>query len=308
MNTVVELKDVTRKFGDFTAVDRVSFDVRQGEIFGFLGPNGSGKSTTIKMITGIISPTEGSVTVLGYDTVKHHRDVVKGIGYMSQKFSLYPSLTVEENLKFYAGVYGMKKSRRIERIRELLKRQELHDKRDRLTSELSVGWKQRLALTCAMLHEPEIVFLDEPTGGVDPSSRRVFWDIITDMAGDGATIFVTTHYMEEAEYCDRIGLINRGELVALGSPEELKKRVIRGKVFEANLPDALAHMDKIAEVEDVEDVTIYGRDLHVILSESVSDADKVFQRIRSAGAPVENYAEIPPSLEDVFIALMETGG
>jgi len=303
----VVLEGITKHFGDFVAVDDLSFDVRRGEIFGFLGPNGSGKSTTIRMICGILEPTQGSVRVLGKDAVRHRRQVVNQIGYMSQKFSLYPSLTVEENLKFYAGVYGIRGTARSMRVSELLEEHGLANQRSRITRDLPVGWKQRLALAGALLHKPSILFLDEPTGGVDPSSRRVFWDIIANVAEAGTTVFVTTHYMDEAEYCDRIGLIHRARLIALGEPDELKRKTIHGRVFEVTLPDAISYIDNISGHPQVDDVTIYGKDLHVIIKPEVEDSDEVFDALMAKGIPTTRSAwrEIPPSLEDVFVMLMK---
>ncbi len=307
MTQAVVLEGITKHFGDFVAVDDLSFDVRRGEIFGFLGPNGSGKSTTIRMICGILEPTQGSVRVLGKDAVRHRRQVVNQIGYMSQKFSLYPSLTVEENLKFYAGVYGIRGTARSMRVSELLEEHGLANQRSRITRDLPVGWKQRLALAGALLHKPSILFLDEPTGGVDPSSRRVFWDIIANVAEAGTTVFVTTHYMDEAEYCDRIGLIHRARLIALGEPDELKRKTIHGRVFEVTLPDAISYIDNISGHPQVDDVTIYGKDLHVIIKPEVEDSDEVFDALMAKGIPTTRSAwrEIPPSLEDVFVMLMK---
>lgn len=301
---VVTLEKVTKRFGDFTAVNGISLEVRSGEIFGFLGPNGSGKSTTIKMICGIIAPSSGKITVLGHDAARDRSKVVKQIGYMSQKFSLYPLLTVEENLKFYAGVYGIRGAERTRRIDELLEEHGLNELRNRMTRDLPVGWKQRLALASSLLHKPSIIFLDEPTGGVDPSSRRVFWDIIVEMANSGHTIFVTTHYMDEAEYCDRIGLITRGDIIALGSADELKAQAIRGQVFELVIPNALSHIPKIAAHRAVDEVTIHGRELHVMIKENVENPDEILNTMITEGIPISARHRIPPSLEDVFVKLM----
>ena len=304
MNAAVSLQNVTRKFGDFVAVDNVSFEVHKGEIFGFLGPNGSGKTTTIKMICGILAPTAGNLRVLEYDAVRQRRKMVHQIGYMSQKFSLYPSLTVEENLKFYAGVYGIRGAQRSKRISDLLEEHGLTALRGRIVRDLPLGWKQRVALASALVHGPSIVFLDEPTGGVDPSSRRMFWDNIVEMAHSGVTIFVTTHYMDEAEYCDRIGLIHRGSIIALGATDELKRKAIRGRVFEVALPDAISHMEKIGAYQSIDEVTMHGRNLHVIVNQNVTDTGAVFQDLKNSGVPIESCREIPPSLEDVFVTLL----
>lgn len=301
----VVLDKVTKLFGDFTAVDGVSFTVHKGEIFGFLGPNGSGKSTTIKMICGILKPTDGKIEILGEDSVKKRKYIVGKIGYMSQKFSLYPILTCEENLNFYAGVYGLRGKKKKEKVEKLIKENGISHLRYRLARELPVGWKQRLALACALVNDPEIVFLDEPTGGVDPSSRRVFWDIIIEMARSGATVFVTTHYMDEAEYCDRIGLIYQGKLIALGSSAELKKMAIKGKVFEVSMQDAVSHISAIEAMEKVEEVTIHGRALHVTFAPDVLEPGKILEEARLSGIQIEEWREIQPSLEDVFVTLMK---
>ncbi len=219
----VVVDDLVKRFGDFVAVDHVSFSVDKGEIFCFLGPNGAGKSTTIRILCGLLAPTSGKATVHGFDVATESEQVKRSIGYMSQKFSLYDDLTVSENIEFFSGIYGVKKSRRQSRKEEILKMAGLEDRRDDATGLLTGGWKQRLALGCAILHEPPIVFLDEPTSGVDPIARRHFWDLIYEMAERGSTVFVTTHYMEEAEYCQRLALMDRGKMIALGAPSDLKR-------------------------------------------------------------------------------------
>jgi ABC-2 type transport system ATP-binding protein len=218
----IEVRDLTRKFGDFTAVDRVSFTVERGEVFGFLGANGAGKSTVIRMLTGILLPTSGAGTVAGYDIIREQERIRRHIGYMSQRFSLYEDMTVEENLSFYGGVYGMGGKAAREARERLYSRLGLGDLRHRLTASLPLGWKQRTSLACAIQHDPRIIFLDEPTGGVDPVSRRSFWDLIYELAEREVTVFVTTHYMDEAEYCGRISIMHAGKILALGSPTELK--------------------------------------------------------------------------------------
>jgi ABC-2 type transport system ATP-binding protein len=223
-NNVVVVKDLKKIFGDFTAVDGISLEVSKGEIFGFLGPNGAGKSTTIKILCGILSPTSGKATVAGFDVGMEPEKVKANIGYMSQKFSLYDDLTVEENIDFYSGIYRIPANLKAERKKWVLEMAGLQEHRRSVCKNLSGGWKQRLALGCAIIHEPHILFLDEPTSGVDPISRRQFWDLIYQLTGKGVTVFVTTHYMEEAEYCDRIGLVYRGGLIALGTPSELKAK------------------------------------------------------------------------------------
>ena len=225
-SNAVVVENLEKRFGDFVAVDRVSFQVGKGEVFGFLGPNGAGKSTTIRMLCGILRPSGGSGTVAGFDIRTQPEQIKANIGYMSQKFSLYQDLTVEENIDFYSGVYCIPPEKKRQRKEWVIEMSGLADHRRSLTAILSGGWKQRLALGCAILHEPPIVFLDEPTSGVDPISRRQFWDLIYELSGQGVTIFVTTHYMDEAEYCDRLGLIYRGELIALGTPHALKTEMM----------------------------------------------------------------------------------
>jgi ABC-2 type transport system ATP-binding protein len=220
----IEVRDLCRKFGDFVAVDKVTFSVERGEVFGFLGANGAGKSTTIRMLTGILLPSSGSGTVAGYDIIRQQEKVRGNIGYMSQKFSLYEDMTVEENLSFYGGVYGMNPQSAKNMRERLYDRLGLGDIRNRLTASLPLGWKQRTSLACAIQHEPHIIFLDEPTGGVDPISRRAFWDLIYDLSEQGVTVFVTTHYMDEAEYCGRVSIMHAGKILALGSPTELKSQ------------------------------------------------------------------------------------
>lgn len=221
--TAIEVNNLVKKFGDFTAVDNISFSIKKGEIFGFLGPNGSGKSTTIRMLCGVIDPTGGDAKVLGYDVVTQSEKIKERIGYMSQRFSLYEDLTVDENLEFYAGVYGVSSAKLDIRRDYILKMADLKGRENELTANLSMGWKQRLALGCAIIHEPEMVFLDEPTSGVDPISRRHFWDLLYDMSEEGTTLFVTTHYMEEAEHCHRLGFISDGKIIALDSPRKIKE-------------------------------------------------------------------------------------
>ena len=233
----IEVLGLTKKFGDFVAVNNVNFEVHRGEIFGFLGPNGAGKTTTIRMLLGLLTPTSGTAKVIGYDVVKENDTMRKHIGYMSQKFSLYNDLTVEENLNFYGGVYGVRGSKLKERKQYILKMAGLIGRERELTRNLSGGWKQRLALGAAIIHEPEALFLDEPTAGVDPISRRAFWELIYELAEAGTTILVTTHYMDEAEHCQNLVFIQRGNLVAKGSPEEIKATKMHGDVVEIDCDD-----------------------------------------------------------------------
>jgi ABC-2 type transport system ATP-binding protein len=231
-----------KKFGDFTAVDGISFSIEQGEVFGFLGPNGSGKSTTIRMLCGIISPTEGKGRVLGLDIYREQAQIRSRIGYMSQRFSLYDDLTVDENLIFFAGTYSVRGREFMEMREFALEMSGLKERERELTANLSGGWKQRLALSCAILHKPRMLFLDEPTGGVDPNSRRIFWDLIYQLSSMGVTIFVTTHYMDEAEHCDRLGFILDGRIIAIGSPSELKRTILGGDVFSSSLEDVFVSL------------------------------------------------------------------
>ena len=303
---VVEVKDLVKRFGNFTAVDCISFTVPRGEIFGFLGPNGAGKSTTIRMLCGILSPTSGSGHVLGLDIVRDAERIKQRLGYMSQRFSLYEDLTVKENIEFFGGIYGVADARMPEREAWVLEMAGLTERQDSLTGELAAGWKQRLALGCAMVHEPDILFLDEPTGGVDPSSRREFWELIYLVANQGVTVFVTTHYMDEAEHCDRLAMIYRGKLIALGSPRELKEGAVSGILLEVEV-DPLTLMQALPVLEalpEADDVAIFGSALHVTV-----DADKdetaIRQALEQAGVAVRSLLPIIPSLEDVFVSLVE---
>ncbi len=268
MNSI-EVFDLTKKFGNFTSVDGISFEVKSGEVFGFLGSNGAGKSTTIKMLCGILEPTSGDATVAGYSISNEPDSVKREIGYMSQKFSLYSDLTVDENINFFGGVYGLEGSDLEERKKWVLKMAGLEDREKTLTSSLSVGFKQRLALGCAVIHEPKIVFLDEPTGGVDPISRRKFWDLITELSDKGTTVFVTTHYLDEAEFCNRIILINAGKLIAAGSPKELKHEYIKNKVIEIDCSDIYRATEILEKENFIESISIFGNSLHVALKEKI---------------------------------------
>jgi ABC-2 type transport system ATP-binding protein len=301
----VSVHDLERRFGRFVAVNRISFEVSPGEIFGFLGPNGAGKSTTIRMLCGILSPTSGSGTVGGFDVGTQAEAIKEHIGYMSQKFSLYEDLTVEENIDFYGGIYRIPIEKRQARKEWAIEMSGLRDHRHTRTAFLSGGWKQRLALGCAILHEPQIVFLDEPTSGVDPISRRQFWDLIYQMAEQGVTVFVTTHYMEEAEYCDRLGLIYRGELIALGTPETLKTELMTDDVLEVSCERPELAMGLIEGLPGVKDVALFGRALHLVATDGRQAADEVRRRLDREGYRVQGIEAIVPSLEDVFVSLIE---
>ncbi len=300
----VTVAGLERRFGRFVAVNQVSFDVRRGEIFGFLGPNGAGKSTTIRMLTGILTPTGGHGTVAGFDIRSEAEEIKRHVGYMSQKFSLYEDLTVEENIDFYSGIYRVDPRRRAARKAWVLEMAGLEDHRRSRTAVLSGGWKQRLALGCAILHEPPIVFLDEPTSGVDPISRRRFWDLINELAAQGITVFVTTHYMDEAEYCDRLALVYRGELIASGTPEALKTEVMRDIVLDVTTDQPHEAMSEVEAVPGVSGVALFGAGLHVVVNDPALDGS-IRQRLEERGFRVERVERIVPSLEDVFVSLIE---
>jgi len=293
-----------KRFGNFTAVDRISFSVPKGEIFGFLGPNGAGKSTTIRMLCGILMPTAGNGTVTGFDILTESEEIKKHIGYMSQKFSLYEDLTVEENMTFYGEVYGVPPRRLAQRKQWILEMANLAERTNSLTGTLATGWKQRLALGCAMVHEPEIVFLDEPTAGVDPVSRRNFWDLIYTLAGQGVTVFVTTHYMDEAEHCDRLGMIYGGKLIALDSPHQLKERYTAGTLLEVQAEPLMTALELLQAEREVKDVAVFGKALHVLIDSSAA-MEPVSRALERGGLAVNRIEPIIPSLEDVFVGLIE---
>ena len=301
----VKVEDLSRLFGSFTAVDKVNFKVKRGEIFGFLGPNGAGKSTTIRMLCGLLSPSSGRGTVAGYDVSSEAEQIKLHIGYMSQKFSLYEDLTVAENIAFYGGIYGLRGKRLDNRMHWALEMAGLEDHRKSLTRILSGGWKQRLALACAILHEPPIIFLDEPTSGVDPLSRRRFWDLIYSMSDKGITVFVTTHYMEEAEYCDRIALIYNGKLIATGSPMELKTHFMHDQIIDLRGPDPQSLLSHIKELPEIRDAALFGSGLHIVTpndKEAMLAIDRLLSLHNLGKASMET---ILPSMEDVFISLIE---
>lgn len=301
----VVVRDLEKRFGEFVAVDRVSFEVSRGEIFGFLGSNGAGKSTVIRMLVGLLSPTGGSGTVAGFDVATEAEKIKKHIGYMSQKFSLYDDLTVEENINFYSGIYRIDRAKKQQRKEWVLEMAGLRDHRHSRTSILSGGWKQRLALGCAVLHEPKIIFLDEPTSGVDPISRRQFWDLINELAGKGVTVFVTTHYMDEAEYCDRLGLMDRGELIAVGTPESVKSDLMKDDILDVlcqHPQDAIADIEQLASVKDV---ALFGRGLHVVVEDAKVASTEIRKLLEAKSFAIEGIEAISPTLEDVFVSLIE---
>ena len=303
----VVVRDLTRRFGDFTAVESVSFEVRRGEIFGFLGPNGAGKTTTIKMLTGLLAPTEGEGWVDGLD-VRSQRALIKSrIGYMSQKFSLYTDLTIRENIDLFAGLYGVTGRRLTGRRDWILEMSGLADVQHRLTEALPLGWKQRLALGCALVHEPPILFLDAPPSGVDPLARRRFWDLIAEMSDEGTTVFVSTHYMEEAEYCHRLALLNRGRLIALDAPRALRKRVVE-PILEVRTDDAPRSVVALGGADGVLEAAMFGRALHVTVDDEQAGTELVRRLLADAGRTVYAVAPVEPSLEDVFVSLVRAEG
>jgi ABC-2 type transport system ATP-binding protein len=308
MENSVIVRNLVKRFGTFTAVDRVSFATHPGEVFGFLGPNGSGKSTTIRILCGLLRPTSGSAQVAGLDVVRFAEQIRRRIGYMSQKFSLYNDLKVIENLRFYGGLYNVVGGQLEERIEWALGMAGLKGREESITGTLSGGWKQRLALGCAVLHRPPIVFLDEPTSGVDPASRRRFWELIQELSGQGVTVFVTTHYMDEAEYCNRLALIFRGRLIALGTPNQLKLNSMNGDLLAVEAAPLGRALDVIKAAEGVKDAAVFGNALHVV----VEGADETMGKMRAAldagGVEVRRLARIRPSLEDAFVALTTREG
>jgi len=299
----VEVSDLRRTFGDFVAVDNISLKVKKGEIFGFLGPNGAGKSTTIRMLCGLLMPTGGSGTVGGFDVLTQSESIKRIIGYMSQRFSLYEDLTVEENVDFYGGIYRVPKARRAARKAWVLEMAGLAGRRDVVTRTLATGFKQRLALGCAILHEPPIIFLDEPTSGVDPVSRRNFWGLIHDLADGGTTVFVTTHYMEEADYCDRLALIYRGQIIAEATPMELRQRYMKREILEVEV-DRVADAMEVLLKKGIENA-IFGSALHVTVDNALIAGAQIRGTLESAGVVVRRVEKIIPSLEDVFVTLIE---
>ena len=298
----IQTIDLTKKFDRFTAVDQINFTVRRGEIFGFLGPNGAGKTTTMRMLMGLIGPTSGQASVLGFDVTHEATAMRQHIGYMSQRFSLYNDLTVSENLNFFGGAYGVRNKRLRERKEAILTMAGLNGRERELTRNLSGGWRQRLALGCAILHEPEMLFLDEPTAGVDPISRRDFWDLLYVLSSEGKTIFVTTHYMDEAEHCHRLSFIQRGKLVAIGSPEEIKQEKMQGQVLEIDCDEPGTAVSMLREAKLFAEVALYGALIHVV-AENVADFQlQIEQLLQKESITIRSMDVIMPSLEDVFIA------
>jgi ABC-2 type transport system ATP-binding protein len=300
-------EELTKVFGKFVAVDRVSFQVSRGEIFGFLGPNGAGKTTTIKILCGLLTPSSGRASVAGWDCSTQYEEIRKNIGYMSQKFSIYEDLTVEENLDFFGGVYGLSGAGKRAREDWVLEMAGLSRQKKMMTGELPLGWKQRLALGCAVLHSPPILFLDEPTSGVDPISRRSFWELIHKMSDDGVTVFVTTHYMDEAGYCNRLALMASGGIIAMGAPGELKSRWMTDSVIELECADLLRAVEVLSLEDTLSEVAVFGNLLHLVAADPDEAIKKARERLKAAGISPGRAEVIPPSLEDVFVTLTSRG-
>ena len=307
MSVAVAVHDLTRAFGEFVAVDHVTFEVRTGEIFGFLGPNGAGKTTTIKMLTGLLAPTSGTGTVAGYDIVRQSEAIKRNIGYMSQLFSLYSDLSVDENIAFFAGLYEVTGQVLEERRDWVLRMSGLTEHRAKLTGELPLGWKQRLALGCAVIHRPPILFLDEPTSGVDPLSRRNFWELIYTLAEEGTTIFVSTHYMEEAEYCHRLGLMNRGRLIAIDRPSALHARMTE-PLLELVTDNGPATAQALQHAPGVVEAAMFGRAVHVVVEDADAAKRELPALLAQHGIACHAITPVRPSLEDVFVSLVRREG
>ena len=305
LEAVIEVHDLTKTFGRFTAVDRISFSIGRGEIFGFLGPNGAGKSTTIRMLCGLLTSSSGSATVAGFDTNREPEQVRQNIGYMSQKFSLYKDLTVAENLAFFGGVYGLEGRRFKERADAVIAMAGLAGSEKALTGSLSGAVQQRLALGCAILHEPPILFLDEPTSGVDPISRRMFWDLIQNMASSGVTVLITTHFMDEAEFCERIGFISGGKLVALDTPAALKRDAVEEDLYELTLSSFRGALEKLSGLEGLRASSYFGPRVHLFCQRGAFDAGSLGDAVRARGLDVQSVRPVPVSLEDAFVRLVQ---
>ena len=305
-HVAVSAEALTRTFGDFVAVDRVSFQVQAGEIFGFLGPNGAGKTTTIKMLTGLLAPSAGRGSVAGLDLTTERSGIRERIGYMSQRFSLYADLTVEENIELFAGLYGVRGQELVIR-REWIEHAGLVPPGHQPTGELPLGWKQRLALGCAILHQPRVLFLDEPTSGVDPIARRRFWDIIAELAGSGTTVIVSTHYMEEAEYCNRLALMAGGRLIALDTPRSLRE-AMEEPLFRARSPDAPRAVQALAADPRVVEAALFGRAVHLVLPPGPDAAERADALVHDPAFGLTGIEPVSPALEDVFVAAVRRAG
>jgi ABC-2 type transport system ATP-binding protein len=306
----ITANSLTKRFGDFTAVNDVNFEVYPGEIFGFLGPNGSGKTTTIRMTLGLMKPTSGEVNVLDMKVDGDTSKIRPRVGYMSQRFSLYNDLTVLQNLNFYGAAYGLKNAQLKERIQDTLSRAGLEGREHAKTKELSGGWRQRLALGAAILHRPEVLFLDEPTAGVDPVSRRAFWNLLYKLIAEGITVFVTTHYMDEAEHCHRLAFIQRGQIIAYGSPAEIKSEMMHGQVLEIAPSDAVKAVKVLRAAQEagslpIQEIELYGSLVHVVAPDMKKHQRAIEHELRQADLRIEHADIIEPSLEDVFISAMK---
>ncbi len=302
----LEVIGLTKKFGNFTAVNHVSFTVQPGEVLGYLGPNGSGKTTTIRMLCGLMTPTEGTARIMGIDVTKSPEAVKPHIGYMSQKFALYDDLTVLENLQFYAGVYDVPQSEERSRLEEILQMAGLTGREKAFAQELSGGWRQRLALGCALIHRPPLLFLDEPTSGVDPVARREFWDLIYQLASQGTTIFITTHYMDEAEHCNRTAFMYRGQLLAIDTPSNLKARYLQGAAWDLDAVPLLEAVETLSATEGIAQASLHGDRAHVILKGSEWTPQRLQARLAEKGIGVRSVEPVESSLEDVFTLLAHT--
>ena len=303
VDNAVAVKGLTRVFGKFKAVDNIDLSVARGEIFGFLGPNGAGKSTTIRMLCGLLLPTSGEGAVGGFDIMKQSEEIKKNIGYMSQKFSLYDDMTIEENIDFFSGIYGVSEEMKKERKEWVLDMAGISHMRRTITRTMASGFKQRLALGCAVIHDPPIIFLDEPTSGVDPISRRRFWNLIYDMSSKGTTVFVTTHYLDEAEYCDRLALIYRGKIIAEGRPDTMKKEYMHREVLEISVSGIIEALDILGEYGF--DAALFGSVIHATVDDAASAIPRMRSVLESANIAVSHITPIRPSLEDVFVSLIE---
>ena len=304
--SAISASDLTRRFGSFVAVDHVSFDVQAGEIFGFLGSNGAGKSTTIRMLCGLLKPTSGTATVGGIDVGRDPEGVKRRIGYMSQRFSLYEQLTVDENIRFFGGMYGLEGKRLEDRRTFVLEMAGLRGREKMRAAELAGGWRQRLALGCSILHEPPILFLDEPTGGVDPLSRRQFWNLIDHLSTAGITVLVTTHYLDEAEHCHRIAIIHAGRLAALGSTRELKSIFDNRAILEIRAAKPVDAMRLLDATKEVEKTSVFGTAVHAVLKPGYRNAERMLgERLSQAGVEVTSIVAVQPSLEDVFLEVSD---
>jgi ABC-2 type transport system ATP-binding protein len=306
----ITVDNLTKRFGTFTAVDRVSFNVNRGEVYGWLGPNGAGKTTTIRMLLGLLKPTEGSACVLGYDPSKEAKAMQSRVGYMSQLFTLYSDLTASENIRFYGQAYGLGRKELRRRHAEIIEMAGLVGRERELTANLSGGWKQRLALGCAIVHRPEVVFLDEPTAGVDPISRREFWGLIYAMAKKGVTVLVTTHYMDEAELCQRVGFLSEGKLIALDTPDQLKRTQMRGHVLEIDCRNSERAMRILRQAQEsgnipFDEIALYGAQIHAVVPDAETFKEPVWQLLVCQGIDIHTIEWIAPTLEDVFISSVQ---